>query len=227
MVAFTMELPRGDGPRGAGISALVHAALIAGAVLATIQTRATSPSPHTVVPLVYVDPTARAPEPVLRALGGLSAPSAPLLVVPVAVPTVIPPPATAPFDPSRLGLTSPVPAVAAGLAPDSGARGGVWTDRLVEEAPELLSHPPVRFPDVLRQAGVGGRVVVEAVVDTVGRVEPGSIAVRESTNPLFDAPARAVVAGSLYRPGRVSRRPVRVRIRIPVVFQVEGRGALM
>ena len=37
--------------------------------------------------------------------------------------------------------------------------------------------------------------------------------------------ALAVVAGSVYRPGRVSGRAVRVRVRVAVVFRLEGRDA--
>ena len=228
MVAFLMELPRREGRGAAAASVLVHAALISGAVIATIQTRAAPANPHPSVPLLWMVPPTRAPAPPPAGLGPLVTPPAPQpFAVPATVPTVIPPPPTTPFDPSRFGLEPVGPAAVAPAPVETGAPGAIYADRWVEEPPVLVSHPPARFPDVLRQAGIGGRAVVEAVIDTTGRAEPGSLAVLEATNQLFEAPARAVVAGSVYRPGRVSGRPVRVRVRVAVVFRLEGGDARM
>jgi TonB family protein len=90
--------------------------------------------------------------------------------------------------------------------------------RLADESPRLLNHPPVRYPEIMRQAGLESRVVVETVLDTMGRAEPGSLRVVVSGGPAFDDEARAVVAGSRYAAARLSGRAVRVRIQVPVVF---------
>jgi protein TonB len=82
----------------------------------------------------------------------------------------------------------------------------------------LLGHPVPRYPELLRAAGIEGRVVVEVVLDTLGRAEPQTLRIATSAHLLFDAEASAVVLGSRYRPGRVAGRPVRVRIRVPVSF---------
>jgi protein TonB len=92
--------------------------------------------------------------------------------------------------------------------------------RYVEEQPVMLAHPTLRYPEVLRLAGIEGRVLVEAVLDTLGRAEPGSLRVTDSPNPLFDREALTVVAGSRYRPGRVGGQAVRVRIQVPVAFTI-------
>jgi TonB family protein len=88
--------------------------------------------------------------------------------------------------------------------------------RLADEAPRLLSHPPLRYPEVMRQAGVEGRVVVEAVLDTTGRVERGSLRIVAGVHELFDAAARDVVAASRYQPARLGARAGRRRLQVPV-----------
>jgi outer membrane biosynthesis protein TonB len=65
-------------------------------------------------------------------------------------------------------------------------------------------------------------VVLQAIVDTTGRVEPESIEVTESTAEIFEAPARRFLEGSVFTPGRVGGRPARVLIRIPVNFRPAG-----
>ena len=90
--------------------------------------------------------------------------------------------------------------------------------RVVEEPPVLLSHPVPRYPDILRQAGIEGRVVVEAVIDTTGHAERNGLWVVSSSHALFAPEASALVLGSRYRPARFGGRPVRVRILVPVAF---------
>ncbi len=93
---------------------------------------------------------------------------------------------------------------------------------MVEERPEYVTGPHPRYPDLLRQAGIDGRVLVEFVVDTAGHVERGSIKVLSSTNQLFDQPTREAIAASSYRPGRISGRAVRVRVQQPINFQIRA-----
>jgi periplasmic protein TonB len=217
-------------PLGGGVaSILVHVALISGAVLGTLQTRTAAVREHVMVPLVYEVPEGRRlpPAPTTR-IEGMVPPviGPPRVAIPTTILTVIPPPSTVPFDPLQFvagaaGLDS------AGAFRPGPQAGAVYPARTAEDAPELISHPAVRYPELLRQAGIEGRVVLEAVIDTAGRVERGSLRVLSSSNPLFDAPAREVVGGSRYRPGRVDGRPVRVRVTVPVAFQVSGRSPIM
>ena len=80
----------------------------------------------------------------------------------------------------------------------------------------MLAGPVPAYPELLRQAGVQGRVVLEAVIDTAGHVEPGSLVVVAAAHPGFVAAARQAVAATLFRPARVRGRAVRVRVRIPM-----------
>ena len=95
----------------------------------------------------------------------------------------------------------------------------VFMEAIVEEKPAVLSGPTLQFPELLRQAGIEGRVLVQAIVDTLGRVEPNSIKVLQSPNPGFDQSATSYVLKALFRPARVHGRAVRVLIQIPVAFQ--------
>ncbi len=140
-------------------------------------------------------------------------PSGPVLLPPgtETIPGVPPLSPTTPGDPRTLG-------------PIDESRGGgpgvLWAPELVQEAPTLLTAPVPAYPARLREAGIQGRVVLEAIVDTLGRVEPGSLRVVASDRDDFNAPAIAAIGAALFRPARVFGRPVRVLVRVPVAFRL-------
>lgn len=110
-----------------------------------------------------------------------------------------------------------------GMASPGGgvpASGGVWPAGLVEELPVLLAGPQLAYPEPLRRAGIAGQVVVEAVIDSTGRVESGSLRVVQTTNDGFASAAKEYVLRALFRPARLRGRPVRVLIRLPVEFRI-------
>jgi TonB family protein len=88
----------------------------------------------------------------------------------------------------------------------------------VDEQPVLVSHPAIRYPPEMQALRVGGTVVVEAALDASGHLEPGSAKIAESPNHAFDAEALRVVRGSIYRPARRQRQPVRAVIRQAISF---------
>jgi len=100
--------------------------------------------------------------------------------------------------------------------------GDVSTESMVDEPPVFLSGPPLQYPNLLRQAGIQGRVIVRAVIDTTGRAEPGSVQVLESPHPGFDQAARNAVLQARFRGGRFRGRAVRVVITLPVNFRMGG-----
>jgi TonB family protein len=97
----------------------------------------------------------------------------------------------------------------------------VFMEAIVEEKPVVLSGPTLQFPEPLRQAQLEGRVMVQAIVDTLGRAEPNSVNVLQSPNPGFDQSAKSYVLKALFRPGRLHGRTVRVLIQIPVDFKLK------
>lgn len=96
----------------------------------------------------------------------------------------------------------------------------VFVQAAVEERPTFVSGPTLVYPDVLRQAGVQGRVIVQAIIDTMGRAEPGSVTIVDSPNPGFNESARNYILGSLFRPGRVQGHAVRVLINVPMDYSI-------
>jgi TonB family protein len=119
-------------------------------------------------------------------------------------------------------FTDPPPAAARAPAPAVGAWADtVYAEAEVDEKAELLSSPPAEYPWILRRAGIQGRVVVQVVIDTLGRVEPGSRRVVSSSNPGFDEPALNAVREAVFRPARVHGRVVRVRVRAPIEFNAD------
>jgi protein TonB len=219
--------PRKDPLRRAVPSAMmsvaVHTAVICGAVAVTMR----PPTPPVPVPLdtIAVLPEfpqqqrPRAPASAPDVPGALAQPT--FVIPPVEVPTGIPPvellPASVPAKPwpVRRQLSWGDPGDTAGV----GTRG-VYRELVVDEAPRRISSPPVRYPRLLEQGGINGLVLVEVVIDTTGHPEPSSFRVLDTSHPAFVGAARELVQGSLYRPGRVAGRPVRVLVQLPIAFQV-------
>jgi TonB family protein len=115
----------------------------------------------------------------------------------------------------------PAPPAAGERAP----AGVTWPDTVfaeteVDERARLLSVPEPEYPRILRRAGIQGRVIVQLVVDTLGRVEPGSLRVVSSSNPAFNRPALSALGQAVFRPARLRERAVRVRVRLPIEFTV-------
>jgi len=88
----------------------------------------------------------------------------------------------------------------------------------VDEPPVLVSHPPIRYAPEMQALRIGGTVIVEATLDTTGRVLPATVKIVQSPNPVFDAETKRVVLAALYRPARMHGRPARATIRQPVTF---------
>lgn len=100
--------------------------------------------------------------------------------------------------------------------------GGGAGFSVAEMAPEVLSGPLPLYPDLLRQAGVEGQVVLEARVDSTGRVQKGSVSVVFATHPGFVEPARQSLMTTLFRPARVNGRAVAMLVRVPFAFSIRG-----
>src|SRR5712664_4128589 len=104
---------------------------------------------------------------------------------------------------------------------DGRAADQVYSEATVDERAEIVSAPPPEYPPALRQAGLQGRVTVQAVFDTLGRAEPASLKVIARPNSAFDQSARAYVLHAVFRPARVKGRAVRVLITVPVDYRID------
>jgi TonB family protein len=121
------------------------------------------------------------------------------------------------------GLATRRPDSTAGSAPRPSTKGVVNGDSL-SEPPVLLQGPPLAYPDSLRSAGVPGRVVVECIIDTTGRVESGSLMITASSHYAFNFAAKDFIAHALFKSGRLNGRAVRSFVQVPVDFGPIARG---
>ena len=209
--------PSGWSARAA--SGFVHLVIVALAVTATRRTPAAPPEHVDVYDLNWSAPQASsAPAP----SSASAAPSLPSFTIPRVIPPVI-----VGDVPLPSGVIGALPVDSGALVVfDSGLGSGRPQPigeaprdvRYVDDPPVLLSHPPIRYPETMRQAGVEGRVVVETVLDSLGRAESSLTHVTRGAGELFDREATAVVLASRYQPARMNGRAVRVRILVPVNF---------
>jgi len=99
------------------------------------------------------------------------------------------------------------------------ARHEVFTaDDVDERATPIDSVPTPVYPDSLWRARVGGRAVIELLVDSLGDIEPGSVRVVTATSPLFGVSARRAVESVSFRPAKRQHRPVRQVVQLQFIF---------
>jgi protein TonB len=106
------------------------------------------------------------------------------------------------------------------MAAPASATSQVFMDSVLEEKPELLRGPTLRYPAWLAEAGIEGRVIVQLILDTLGRAEPTSLNVIQTPNAGFDQPAMNYVLRARFRPGLIHGRPVRVLLNLPIDFNL-------
>ena len=95
----------------------------------------------------------------------------------------------------------------------------------VEEMPEIIGgarkiYEYLEYPEMARQAGVSGMVVVQFVVEPDGT--PSHPVVMRSANALLDEAALAAVMQLRFKPGKQRGKAVRVRFAIPIRFELRG-----
>ena len=204
---------------GVGATSLaLHAAVIGGAVYVTLSARPADPAVRMDTTVVLLVPAER--QPALPPPAQLAEPlwGFQTVTVPTQLPTSVPKiDLHERFDPKDYSGIGVEGGRAKGVVPSGNE---VYSEALVEERPALLSAPPAPYPDLLKRAGIHGRVLLRAIVDTTGRVEPSSIEIATSPNPGFDGPAREWILRALFRPARVHGRAVRVHITQPLDYSV-------
>ncbi len=200
-------------------SLAIHSAIIAGVVYATLHAAPTNDRVSMDTTVVLLAPQQQQkpldPPPVqlADALKGFQT-----VAVPAQIPTDIPPvDLQQRFDPKDYSGSGIEGGRANGIVV-SGSE--VYAEALVEERPELLSAPPPIYPQLLKQAGIQGRVILHAIVDTTGRVEPASVRIIKSPSPAFEQPTKDWVLKALFRPARLHGRGVRVFINLPVDYSL-------
>jgi TonB family protein len=211
----------------------LHAlALFVALTLTSIHPAVIVPSREARMPLLLPAPRPSRPGPTPS-----SAPRSPLRAPIPSLPPLIDPP---PLAPPEISSSGPTVAELLASASQTGATPWVNTtspsavtagssaaprdEREVDDPVQLLEQPSVGYPPALAHAGVAGRVELEFVVDTLGRVEPLSVRTLASTHPAFEAAARRAVLVSRFRPARWHGQVVRQMARQSFRFRTPGHS---
>lgn len=217
--------PQRDRKRFLGVglvSLVVHTMVVGGAIVATLNVGQSNTGVRVDTAMVYLaqqqqqqqKPPEQQPLALDVPLRGFQT-----VVAPTEIPSDIPPVnLQEKFNPQDYSGTGVEGGVASGIVPTDA----VYLEAVVEEKPSVLSAPPPPYPELLRQAGIQGRVVIRAIVDTSGRAEPHSITIVQSPNPGFVEPSRNWMRGALFRPARVHGRAVRVLVEVPLDYRITG-----
>lgn len=127
-------------------------------------------------------------------------------------PTIAEPAKAAPEPASGSGKKSGDDAEASGRSSGglgSGSAGRAFSENQVERAAEVTRGATARYPEALRSVNVEGEVVMQFIVGTDGKVEPGSMDVKSSPHKLFSEAVRVALMGTRFRPAEVGGKPVR------------------
>ena len=214
---------------GTVVSALVHGGLIAVAVLITLPHRGDATPKPKDPPVIFIplDRSAK-PAPAPRPTNSSRSTSAyspripqrqftfdPGEIKPVDIETGPTVPDPDPLGRGGVPSSNPFGGGATGLA---GA-GGTWEANQVDRSPSVLGKPTEpRYPAQLHAAGIEGRVLVQFVVDTLGRAEPTGITVIETSHAAFAEAVLEVLPRYRFAPGEAAGRKVRTRVQMPFEF---------
>jgi protein TonB len=204
---------------------MLHGLVIMGAIRVTGRPPEPPPVDRTPIDLVYQPPTV--PAAATTVIADPGAPPAPVDApvippTPVDMPTTIPPVTPGPpIDAATLRriLSSGTPGTAS-TGGDSTSIAGVRAATEVDDPAVVVHQPSPRYPRVLQEAGIEGRVLVEFIIDTTGHMEGESFRVLESSNPGFNAAAAETLRRSVFRPARVHGSPVRQRTVQSIAFRI-------
>lgn len=200
------------------VSLVVHTLAIGGLIYATLTAAETDQGPLVDTALVYIQQETKQPDQPPPPQLDVQFKGFQTVVAPTDIPTNIPPVNLQEhFDPRDFSGVGVEGGVSTGIVPSADA---VLSVDVVQEKPERLAGPAPVYPPLLQSAGIEGVVMVQAIIDTMGRAEPGSVKVTQSANPGFNESARQMVLKSLYRPARVYGKAVRVLIQQPVTFSI-------
>lgn len=96
---------------------------------------------------------------------------------------------------------------------------GVFVPR--DEEPVIISLPTPKYPEMARKASIEGRVRVEVLIDTYGKVRDARIVEESGANIGFEAAALEAAWKGEWRPAMQNKQPVAVRVSYPVVFRLK------
>ncbi|MCX6832297.1 MAG: energy transducer TonB [candidate division Zixibacteria bacterium] len=94
-------------------------------------------------------------------------------------------------------------------------------DYFYDEVPIIISLPTPKYPEMARKAGIEGKVYVEVLIDTRGKVRDARIIRDSGANAGFEEAAIEAAWKGEWRPAMQNKQPVAVRVSYPVVFKLK------
>jgi len=95
-----------------------------------------------------------------------------------------------------------------------------WPGPIPDVFPTLVSMSQPAYPEAMRRAGIEGRLVLRALVNTHGRVVPSSILVLRTTDAEFSTPAILALSAARFRPAKFAGARIDAWITIAVDFKL-------
>lgn len=92
----------------------------------------------------------------------------------------------------------------------------------VDQLPRRLSGPAFDYPPNVLKMGDGERVVVEAIIDTAGHIDPLSFKIVQTPDSALNASVRATMLATTYAPATLKGHPVRFWSQIALVLHTRG-----
>ncbi len=89
----------------------------------------------------------------------------------------------------------------------------------VDENPVPIKTPPPKYPDSMRHDGTSGVVALVLVIDEKGEIISSTVA--KSSHHDFEKPALDAVRNWKFKPAKKDGTPVKVRVTIPLRFNVD------
>ena len=200
-------------------SVVVHGGIIVAALWLTLASPIEPDGPPHAYEMVYRAPLVTPPE-VRPTTAVISAPPFGAITIPaVAVPRITFPDfipsaqSSADFPASRIFGDSR----GSSLHP-TGSRDPLTSEQVEQVVRPRIDNPSPAYPSQLRSASVEGDVLVRFVVDTLGRVEPRSVEIREATHALFGDAVRNWIQRTRYEPATAAGQRVRQLVEQRVGF---------
>jgi protein TonB len=216
------------------VSVIVHGVIIFGAVQATRGAAEQLKEVLQDTTMVFLEPPKAPPPPEQPPPEAVIAANPPpqgfqVVTPPDNIPTEIPPVnLNERFDPKDFtgkGVEGGIgTGIAGGTGPVPTVAGEVFLAAEVDDPPQAQTAGGVcepQFPAVMKAAGINGKVIMQFVVNTDGRVDQGSMKIMSSTHKAFEDPAKQAMFKCPFKPGRSRGSPVRVLVQQAISFNLQ------
>ena len=214
---------------GSLLSVAVHVAVVGAAAAATAHGTMVRPARLEVVavhfappPQVRAIPRERQPA-MVHSIRAFTGPAISHIAVPTIVPTSIP---AVQLD--RGALADSV-VFGSGVSRGSAGQGILDGEDKVPSSDawrgndlimRIITSVKPRYPESLRQTGIGGRVLVRFTVDTLGRVDMSTVQVLQSTHDLFTRSVLDALASFRFKPSQLRGKLVSSLAEMPFEFSI-------